>query len=551
MSDARFPGPGNEADTGGQPPLGPPGSPAQPPPGGAPGWGPQPPPSAGPDSAAGYGFPQQPAGPASGYGFPQQQQQQQQQPQAASGWGPQQPAAVRQPVAPGPFPNQLQAPPGPAAGPGMPPHPAAPRKKTGLVVLLVVALFLLAGAGGGGWYLLYGSPDKNVLWSMPAYGDHDPTNPPQENRGTWFTEKAVIQTLPDGLKAYDPANGKRLWATAIPGDGNRVCEAPSDSSGSVGIVTYGEQRACDHVAAFDLRSGRKLWHKDLPSNVGLARSGEVVVVSGEKANLALRTRDGSSLWNPRAFATKACGSGKFTGGKALIRVRGCSQGISPSKEWDEVSLIDPSTGRAKWTYRYPSTDVLGHEIAHDGSVISTSPIVLERGGKEAGLFALDEKTGKVRSEFSPPFPARYVQTQDPDGQPWITAGAFGDVFTIGVTEDKDMGLLAAYDLDSGKQLWKTKLLKFGRFVPLPAAGGDRVRAFVRDNDNDRGARLIEYDPRTGAENVVVEYPEDLDQGTTVHAMPHWNNGRIFVTSNGSPIVFEDQKAYSLVALPTE
>lgn len=542
MSDTRFPAPGTGADGEARPQGGPPGNPPPQPPGGARGWGPQQPPQGAPGSvpgqggpqppsapAPGYGYPQQPSAPAPGYGYPQQQP-----PQGPPGWGPQQHAS-----------------PGAMGGPGMPPGPGTPgKKKTGLVVLLVVAVLLLCGAGGGGWYLLYGSADNNVLWSMPAYEGNGSPLTAEENRGTWFTDKAVIQTLPDGLKAYEAASGKRLWATPIPGDGNKVCEAPSDSTGNVGIVTYGEQQACDHVAAFDLVSGKKLWQKALPSNAGLARSGKVVIVGG-KVKLALNVRDGSPLWKPQAFATESCDAGKFTGGKALIRVRGCSQGFNPSKQWDEVSLVDPGTGRAKWTYRYPATNILGHEIAHEGAVISTSPIVLERGGKEAGLFALDEKTGKVRSEFSPAYPAKYVHTQDADGEPWITAGAFGDVFTIGVTEDKDMGLLAAYDLNTGKQLWKTKPLKFGQFVPLPKAGGDRVRAFVRDNDNDRGARLVEYDPRTGAEDVVMEYPEDLDEGTTVHAQPHWDKGRIFVTSNGAPIVFEDQKAYSLVALPTE
>ncbi|MGC0337442.1 hypothetical protein [Streptomyces sp. SLBN-8D4] len=83
----------------------------------------------------------------------------------------------------------------------------------------------------------------------------------------------------------------------------------------------------------------------------------------------------------------------------------------------------------------------------------------------------------MRSQFSPATPSGYVRSDDSLGGPWSEAGVFGDTFVIGTSGAKSKELLAAYDLDSGRQLWKTDAVEFRSFYPLPAAGADRILAY--------------------------------------------------------------------------
>ncbi len=490
----------------------------------------------------GYGFPQHPSqgqGQAQGYGFPQQ-------PPQKYGWG-----GPAGPIGPG----GAGGPGGPAGPGGLPQQGAARKKPVGLILVLVMALLVLGGAGFGAWYMFVGSSSNNVYWSVPAVKQGDMSNGQlmPETRGTWFTDEAVVHVLPDGIKAYDIDNGKELWGTPLPGDSNQTCVAPENSNGDIGVVAYGAGRVCDHLVAYDLNTGKAAWDKALhpgedalPSDISVARTEDVVVVTAGNAALALKASDGKAAWDPKRSATSECRTGRFTGGKALIRVRGC---ISEDfkTEWNEVSLIDPATGKAQWTYRHEAPD--GSQELDNAGVISTSPIVLARQEpKQKALFALDDKTGKVRSEFSPAQPARYVQTQDAEGSPWSEAGAFGDTFVISVTDEKNRALLVAYDLDSGKQLWKTEPEEFKSYHPLPAAGSDRILVYMTKSGNDAGPELVEFGAQDGAMSTVVEYPEDVDKGMSTFARPYWNEDRLYVSVVNHTTTF-DEESYSLVALP--
>ncbi|MFG2462547.1 PQQ-binding-like beta-propeller repeat protein [Streptomyces sp. NPDC048523] len=545
--------------------------------GGAGPYGQQPPPVPPPVPPQGYGYPQQPPAPAQG--APPQGPPPQGPPSGPYGYGyggPQQapppgygvPQGYGHLQQPGPqgygFPPQPPQPygyPGPG-GPGGPAQPGNARKKpVGMIVLLVMAALVLCGAGFGAWYMLVGSASNNVLWSVTAKqrGEDVDAVLGAKTRGTWFTDKAVVQTLPNGVKAYDLDTGKQVWATALPGDSSEACVAPENSSGDIGIVAYGEGKACDHLVAYDLATGKELWNKDLKpgdttskDKVSVARAGEVVVVNAAKVTLALKAADGTTAWDPKKFATQDCPSGEFTGGKALIRVRGChiSDFDDPNwgQNWDEVSLIDPATGQARWTYHHKvPKDSFGEIEGRD--VISTSPVVLLRHGDDGdALFSLDDATGKVRSRFSPATPSEYVMTHDSLGGPWSEAGVFGDTFVIGVSGEKSKELLAAYDLDSGKELWKTDAVEFRSFYPLPA-GGDRILAYKTTNDNDKGPELVEFGAKDGAMKTVVEYPVDVRTGMSTAARPYWHEDRLYV-SEPNPSVVYGETPYTLVALPT-
>lgn len=497
----------------------------------------------------GYGHPQQ------GYGYPQQPSAM---PPGQPGYGyPQQPAPPH-PMAPQPgygHPQQF---------PGASVSPPRPRKKTGLIVLLVVALVVLGGAGGGAWYLMASSATK-PLWSVPTKTGWSLSQ--QEVDGTWFTDKAVVQTLAGGVKAYERDSGKQLWATALPGAGNQACLAPSVSDGGVGIVAYGAsgmggaRGKCDHVAAFDLNSGKVLWHRafkvkdEFGTGDGLwvARAGEVVVIASDTEHVALKVADGSKAWDPmrledgsKVWDTQAlyhdggCSAGWYTGGKNLVRVRACTEGDDPSdKNWDEVSLIDPDSGKAKWTKRFAD-----HEAE---TVVSTSPIVVS--GEEAGVYALDEKTGEKRGGKFQGKPDKYLLGLENNGSPMRQAAGFGNIFLMGGYDPEDgpgsPRSLVAYDLDSGKELWRSKASPRMEYIPLRETDGKRLLVYV--TESTKRPKLVEFNPQDGAMTTVVEYPEEVDRNMGTFAWPFWHKGVLYVTSVGGSMSGE---SYSLVALPT-
>ncbi|WP_309054223.1 hypothetical protein, partial [Streptomyces sp.] len=98
--------------------------------------------------------------------------------------------------------------------------------------------------------------------------------------------------------------------------------------------------------------------------------------------------------------------------------------------------------------------------------------------------------------------------------------------------------------------WKTEAVEYREFYPLPAAGDGRILAYMTNNDSDQGPALVELGGGDGAITTIVEYPSNVDKGMSIWARPYWHEDRLYVSAVGAPITFGDEKAYSLVALPT-
>ncbi|GGZ67445.1 hypothetical protein GCM10010344_38100 [Streptomyces bluensis] len=489
--------------------------------------------------------PQQGHLPPQGYGYPQQP------PAAPPGQPsyayPQQPVPPQYPMAPQPgygHPQQF---------PGAPVPTSPPRnKKTGLIMLLVVALIMLGGAGGAAWYMLADSSTE-PLWSVPSKSEWGSGEREQEVDGTWFTDKAVIQTLSGGVKAYALDTGKQLWATPLPGAGNQACVAPSVSDGGIGVVAYGASGMggapgkCDHVAAYDLNTGKKLWHRAFKvkdefgsgRELAVARSGETVVITTDREQVALKAADGAKAWDVKKVVPSTCDTGTYTGGKNLIRTTSCLEGDAfTGTPWTEASLVDPATGKAEWTKRFGEDEA---EIA-----LSTSPLVLS--GEAKGAFALDEKSGERRGKF-PGMMEKYYVFAGEDGSPMRQVAGFGNILLMGMSEKEvDTGeskTLVAYDLDSGKELWKAPGSNSIEYIPLRDTSSERLLVYV--TDSAKRPKLVEFNPKDGAMTTVVEYPKEVDTNVGVGAWPFWHKGMLYVTSVGARVTGQ---SYALVALPT-
>lgn len=457
---------------------------------------------------------------------------------------PQQPPPAQQ-FAPPPAPPQQFAPVpptgyAPTPPPPPPPPTTAPGKPVGWTIALVLSLLVVLGTGGGTAYLLtQETPDPyaDIAWTTepyePAGGfELDSTN---ILSGVWFTEDGIVQTLPDGIMSYDRADGAKLWGTALPEPGTIACAGSSDSTSNVGLVGYGDKESCTRLAAYDLGTGKVLWKAPIPKkerlkeSEPLARSGNVVVVQAGGLPKALRVDNGKPAWDPASHKTSSCeDSGTFAGGERMIRMRSCrDDGL-----YYEVAQVDPLTGKAQWTAEFPEGRV--------GSVLSSHPLVVELDtdeGKQA--VALDDKTGEIRSELTTDS-YEFFKASEIDGK---------TLYLSGQTEGQE-GVLAAYDLDSGEQLWEKQSDGKNRQFPLWDERKNRV--VVYDTGHEKlTPKLLALDKK-GKQRVLVEYPDEVRRASGGEfAYPYLYDGQLFLDHGSTTNSSSDSIGAALLALRTE
>jgi alcohol dehydrogenase (cytochrome c) len=154
---------------------------------------------------------------------------------------------------------------------------------------------------------------------------------------------------------------------------------------------------------------------------------------------------------------------------------------------NQVLAIDAKTGRFLWRYRRPATE--GSLVPHQttrGLALYGDKVFFAAG--EATLVAIDAKTGKeVWSSKIEENKNGYYTTMAPlaaDGK--ILVGASGGEFGI-------RGFIAAFDPDSGKELWKAYT------VPAPGEPGSETWPKGGDQWKNGGGSVWvtpNYDPET-------------------------------------------------------
>ena len=417
---------------------------------------------------------------------------------------------------------------------GTPPEPPRRKPRVGLVVLLTLSLLVALGATGGAVYLLERDPHPSVVWTTEPFQDpnkHSLGSVPIVS-GTWFTGEAVVQTLPDGLIAYQPEDGRQLWGTALPDDAAITCAASPVTTRNVGIVAYGEKEECTNLAAFDLSSGEVLWKQPIKhgkegdsAKVELARAGDSVVVNpdGDGKTVVRNVEDGKVAWQP-ARARGGCeGVGTYHGGERLFRTRACDDGESV-RGATEVSQIDPKTGKAQWSTRIGKVE----------SVLSTSPPTFEVHKDETSrLVTLDASGGKVRSDIESPLYYHH-SAHVHDGTVYVSGAAEGS-----------KGMLFAYRLSSGKELWRKTVGKSQQFYPLLDREGDRIVQYM--DGIGMSPKLLEYDAK-GREKVLVNYPEQVGEAAGTHFTPYLHDGQVYVDSGNKTKIFDHNEGNALIVL---
>ena len=269
-------------------------------------------------------------------------------------------------------------------------------------------------------------------------------------RGRVFVTDHQARTEVERVLCFDEVTGKPLWVHSYPCDyedmeyGNGPRAAPTVHAGKV--YTLGTK---GHLYCLDAAKGEVLWKKDLVKeyNARIPRYGAspaplvegdlLIVCAGghpEASVIALDRNTGQERW--KALKDRPAYSAPM-----VITAGGCRQALVWTA--DNVSALDPATGKVYWQVPYKTT--------FDEAQVVASPVL----HKDQLLCLTAWGRGSFMLKLDPEKPAASVL--------WKTRAQPSTVFTTPIFQD-DLhfyailgdGSLGCLDATSGKELWSTR-----------------------------------------------------------------------------------------------
>ncbi|GGR48905.1 outer membrane protein assembly factor BamB family protein [Streptomyces roseolus] len=552
-----------DPNQGGMPPV-PPAQPPQPP-AQPPQMPPVPPqmPGQPPQAQPGYGYPQQapqhqqPVPPP--YGYPQQAAQ---------------PGPYGQPQQPGPY-GQQANPYGGHPGQTQPMYPGAPapgggsgggpfKGRTGLVAIVAAAVVLVAGVTT--WAVVGGGDDDKPTVAQTPTSSSSATDGPKPTEsvdqgdgsgdgdkggeddlnaarqegeakvnflatndvdlprngsevfGPWIVGDTVVKAMYKGVSGYSLADGAKKWSVDLP---FKLCAAPAQP-GADGLMVFGYEESakdgakCSMLQQIDLKTGKAGWKKAVPKPQGLfafsdntlAIGGNTVTAAGSSSAYGFSLTDGKQLFTG---PTGDCKPYAYAGDATKLIAAGQCRTGDVNKEQHTISEVDPTTGKAKWTYRLAAT----WEV---DKVYSVNPLVVsafQREQKKWSVVAL-KPDGKVRSEiqggkdkYAPRCGGGLVIFgRNLQGCTGVAAG--GDTFYMATdTSYGTSNEVVAFDLNTGKPKWRSKAPDEQQMSPLRMEGGE-VLAYVSPR-YDKGGAVATIAPAGGAPKILLKHPVSVAQ----------------------------------------
>ncbi|MFE7636470.1 PQQ-binding-like beta-propeller repeat protein [Kitasatospora sp. NPDC057518] len=376
---------------------------------------------------------------------------------------------------------------------------------------VLVAAGLTVGAEGGGSAAASsgGEPGFAVahdrVWAaQPAAAG--PSGGDDTLIGGWLLADAVVRADGSGVHAYDRAGGKATWSVEPPAAGAVPCGLSAGvNPAGLGAALFRPQAdpksPCTLVAAVDTKTGKTVWTKSLSDAKGAysARVGvteDKVIAVGDDRVLAWESADGKDVW-------QYTGQGKFctlsggVSGKTVLVASSCAD----STPADQAVALNTADGKVGWwrgLNNQPKTV----------TVLSAEPsVVLTTGGKP--------EDDRVFAWGAGGDPAAEIPVAVDGGRLDVAHGTFSatpEVYFEGRTMVTTLappnggGPVAAvgYDLDTGKQRWKTPTAAKGAVRAVGIDGGSLVLA--ADERRDQPARLSRFPLAGGREATGGNFP---------------------------------------------
>lgn len=388
--------------------------------------------------------------------------------------------------------------------------------------------------------------------------------------GSWLTDKVYAKAGIGVVGGYDPATGGELWTAKLTGP---VCAASRHVTADNRTALVAQPamptkakpyQGCTQVSMLDLTTGKLLWTKTAKSGDRLVSFDEVtigggtVAAGGSAGGAAWSAADGSSLWEPKLG--EPCYDAGYAGGGALVAVRRC--GDLDNRRL-EIQNLDPKTGKPLSTYKMAT----GVDYA---SVVSTTPLVVaadigDSAGDGSGIsdfFAIDEKTGKLRSKFTAEGDKYAARCDATRVEQCKLLAVGGDRLYLpteehpGTAEFSDTNEIVAFDLATGKLLGARADAGDGYTISPIRMDGTNVIAYKRP-PYDKGGQVVSLDGATLKATVLMETPTtESSRDMETAFMPEYSeydyaDGRLFMSEiYASKALSDGDKEYLAVAFGT-
>ncbi|MGW4807886.1 outer membrane protein assembly factor BamB family protein [Kitasatospora sp. NPDC004272] len=326
--------------------------------------------------------------------------------------------------------------------------------------------------------------------------------------GSWLLADAVVRADGTGVHAYGLADGKPTWTLKAPADGAVPCGlSPAVNGSGLGAVVYrpaaDPKSPCSTVAAVDTKSGQAVWTKTLSDTkdsyaTHVSVTEDKVVAVGEDKAYAWGVADGAEAW-------QYGGQGKFCrlSGSAGASVVLLHSHCADSTPGDQAVALNVGDGKVKYwrgLNNQPTTV----------TVLSAEPaVVLTTGAKPE-----DERVFAWGAEGDP---AVEIPTAvEGGGRLDVDNGGFAAVPGVYFQGSSMFAAvvpggggsptaIAAYDLGTGKQQWRTPIAEKGKAHP---AGVDADGLLLSvDERADQPAHLSRFALSDGKETQGGAFPQ--------------------------------------------
>ncbi|GAA4869304.1 PQQ-binding-like beta-propeller repeat protein [Kitasatospora terrestris] len=309
--------------------------------------------------------------------------------------------------------------------------------------------------------------------------------------GSWLLADAVVRADATGVRAYSLADGKPTWTLAPPAAGAVPCGlSPTVNAAGLGAAVFrpaaDPKSPCTVVAAVDTKAGKTTWTKtlsDIKENYGahVAVTDEAVFAVGDDKAAAWAAADGKDLWQ-YAGQGKYCTLAGNASGKTVLLHSSCAD----SSPVDQAVALNAADGKVRWwrgLNNQPKTV----------TVLSAEPAAVLTTGAQPG----DDRIFAWGTDGDP---AAEIPVAVDGGRLDAARGSFDAIPGVYFHEhtllaaitspEGTTGAVAAYDLTTGKPLWKTPVAEKGKARPVGLDGGGLLLAV--DERVDQPAHISRF-----------------------------------------------------------
>lgn len=363
--------------------------------------------------------------------------------------------------------------------------------------------------------------DADQSFRTGLYGDVTPVN--DESRHSWR------------VHALDLHSGKELWTREVFAGVPRTKRHPKSSQANATPVTDGERivavfGAIGLMVCYDM-NGKLLWKVDVGAldtgwfldptyQWGHASSPVIykstVIVQADQAKgsflAAFNLKDGREVWRtPRADEVSTWGT---------PTVLSSSKGDELVTNGTKIRAYDPSNGKVLWTLAPNSEIAIGSPVVQRDVVYVTGgyppvrPVYAVRAGARGDISL---PAGKSSSEA-------VMWSHDRDGTYISTPIVYRDqLYTL-----NNNGILTAYDSETGKLIFRSRVAGGGAYSASPIAADGRLYMASEDGDVvvlQAGREYVELAKNSMGE-IVMATPAISDGMLIVRTLGHlWGIGK--------------------------